>query len=115
MSQIASLFHKKIEEKRVLLGNTRREPKHLASDLLNEDIGRNRKRLNVVAAGCYLCPQTIERMMELPERYRPQEETTMRILRYYNYTLFGELTVIKPEFQNGPKMAVRSDYDLEDE
>lgn len=107
---VRELITKRIQERRVALGNTRKGLKEVASDLLNEDIGKNKKRIKVVAQGCYLSPATVARVMDCEEFYRPAADTLERILRFYNVTLGVEFSeAIKAAYQNKPKVDRRHD------
>ena len=105
MGSVTNLIHKRIQERRVALGNSKIGLKEVCSDLLNEDIGHNRKQISIVAEGCFLASQTIERVMDCEEFYRPMSDTVERIMRYYNCELSVEQVNIKPRFRNVPKIA----------
>lgn len=105
MGSVTKLIHKRIQERRVALGNSKTGLKDVCSDLLNEDIGHNRKQIGIVADGCFLSPVTIERVMDCDEFYRPMSDTVERIMRYYNCELSVEQVSIKPRFRNIPKTA----------
>jgi len=84
----------------ITLGNSKRGSKELASDLVN-DFGRD--KIGRIAAGTFLCPSTIERVAECEPRYRPQAETTERILRYFGMEAHYSQVKVKNKFQNKPK------------
>lgn len=87
-----------VKDKRAL-GNSNRKLKHLACDLLHA----SGQKASEISKGTFLCPQTIERVMDCPEEYRPQAETLERILTYFNGVLTVEFENIKPRYQNKPK------------
>lgn len=116
MSAVKKLIAGIVQEKRQALGNSKRGLKELASDLLNEDIGQNKKRRQFVSNSCFLNIHTIERVMDCDENYRPMSDTLERILKYYDIRLTAEYEPIKAEFQNKPKVAkgdlIHDDYEM---
>ena len=86
--------------KSIALGNTRRGFKHVASDLLNE-LGKD--QVKNIALGTFLCAATVERVMDCPEKYRPQSETLERIFKYCNAEVTFNEVAIKAKYQNVPK------------
>ncbi len=84
----------------VALGNTRKGFKEVASDLLNE---QGRDQLKNMVLGTYLSRNTLQRVMDCEENYRPQSETLERIFRYCNAEVVFNETTIKPRYQNQPK------------
>lgn len=82
------------------LGNSKRGLKELASDLVNQ-IGKD--HMNNIVAGTFLCPSTIDRVMECDPAYRPQAETLERIFRYCGMEAEFREVIIKKKFLNQPK------------
>ena len=81
------------------LGNSKRRFKHIACDLLHA----TGEKPSTISKGTFLSPQTIERVMDCPDEYRPQSETLERIFNYCNAQASFEFVKIKPQFQNQPK------------
>lgn len=82
------------------LGNTKRGLKEVASDLINRE---GRKHLKRIAEGCFLSKQTVARVADADENYRPQADTLERVFRYFNAEIHFEEVMIKGRYQNKPK------------
>lgn len=89
------------------LGNSNRGLKEVCSDLLNNH-GRSRKDIRAVMEGTFLCPQTIQRMMDLSETeegraYKPNADTCERILRFFGAQVMFDQVNIQSRYMNKPK------------
>ena len=89
-------------KKRVALGNSRRGFKEVASDLLNA----TNLKPGAIAAGTFLSPATVARVMDCEDNYRPQAETLERCLRFCNAEVEFHETDIKAQYGNRPKEPV---------
>lgn len=96
-------FHNKILERSHALGNSKRGLKEVASDLCNQVARNDKKGLREMADGTFLCKQTLQRVMDCEEGYRPQADTLERIFRYFNAEISFNEVVIKGRYQNKPK------------
>ena len=86
-------------KKRTAIGNTGRGFKQVASDLLHATGEKPAK----IAEGTFLSANTVARVMDCPEEYRPQSETLERIFRYCNAGATFDHVNIKPKYANKPK------------
>ena len=89
------------------LGNSKRGLKEVCSDLLN-DYGRGPGIMKELAAGTFLAPATLDRMMKLAEAksgadYRPNADTCERILRFFGTEISFDQVRITGRYNNKPK------------
>lgn len=80
------------------LGNSKREPKDIAADLVNA----SNMDYEDIAAGCYLCKQTIIRLANGKTK-DPQSSTITRVFRFFNMKMSLEGEVVKAKYLNKPK------------
>lgn len=80
-------------------GNSERKMKNVAIDLINE----SNLDHSVIAAGCYLCTQTITNLADETTR-NPQSETIERIFKFFEMSVNLKGVAIKNKYLNQPKV-----------
>ena len=102
-AKVIELARNSILSRAHALGNSSKGLKNVASDLLNREARGNPKALTRIAEGTFLCRQTLQRVMDCEENYRPQADTLERIFRYFGAEITFNEVAIKPRFQNKAK------------
>ena len=89
-------------------GNSDVRMKDLCCDILNAE-PKSKGYLKRISEQTFLCEQTLQRVMENPDGYRPQSDTMERIINYADKRIVLEDVKIQKRYKNQPKKETTED------